>query len=169
MKRFLIVLALVGCAERPVIYENRIHADFRPLVAEFRLYYQGEWPKGMVIEYGEPTHGKYADCVGIGSMEIQKTITVKNDEWDVLKKEQRFGLISHEFGHCVLGIGSDHTSNQMSYMFPAMRTELFYTENKEALIAELLSNKVSQKPLTKRSSYELPNYNDGSFCNSGLY
>lgn len=139
MYRFLIVLALVGCAEASVRPENRIDDDFSPYVAEFRQYYSGAWPRGMIIEYGNPIKGEYADCTGIGGLDIQKTIIVKRAEWDLLKREQRFGLIAHELGHCVLGYGPDHTKNQMSYMFLAMRTEEFYRENKQALIDDLFS------------------------------
>jgi len=73
---FIISLILSGCAGSLITYTNNIGAEFQPYLANFRSYYDGPWPRGLVIKFSTETVGPWADCTPIGSQYLQKTIRI---------------------------------------------------------------------------------------------
>lgn len=130
----LILCLLCGCSESIEPIPAEISADFRPYVDEFRHYYIGEMPPYLYIVYGQPA-AAYAECASNDSFYTEKTIMIRQSMWLGMEHEQKIGTMFHELGHCVLGL--EHSSDPLSYMYPGLRTEQFYIDNKEILIEEM--------------------------------
>lgn len=135
MRYLVIVLLLCGCSESIDPAPAEIIDDFKPFVAEFRQYYIGPWPPYLSIKYGEPIT-PYAECDTNESFMGKKTILIRFSMWMGMEHEQKTATMFHELAHCVLN-RIDHSTDQMSYMFPDLRTEQFYKDNKQTLINEL--------------------------------
>lgn len=135
MKYLIIVLLLCGCSESIENPPGVITDDFKPFVAEFRQYYIGPWPPSLNIRYGEPIT-QYSHCDTNESFTGQKTILIRFSVWVGMEHEQKTATLFHELAHCVLN-RIDHSTDQLSYMFPDLRTEQFYIDNKHALVSEL--------------------------------
>lgn len=135
MKCLVIILLLCGCSESIQNPPGVITDDFKPFVAEFRQYYIGPWPPNLSIRYGEPIT-RYSHCDTNESFYSEKIILIRFSMWMGMEHEQKVATMFHELAHCVLN-RDEHSTNQLSYMFPDLRTEKFYNDNKQILIEEL--------------------------------
>lgn len=131
---FVLAFTLCGCQGDSVVFEPKIDAEFAPYIDDFRRYYVGIWPPNLSIIYVRDISAA-ADCLGGSDIYSKKVIRIKQTAWLVMQNEQKRASIFHELGHCVLN--RRHKTDGLSYMFPNIRTEQFYLENKDALINEL--------------------------------
>lgn len=129
---FILALLLSGCAA-PVF--TSIGAAFAPFVGDFEALY-GSPLKDVVVMYASPSSlGALSECETDSNG--QKIVRINEETWTPLCDLQKRALIFHELGHCILG--RDHTTSNLSYMYPDLQTCQFYLENQAQLDAELFS------------------------------
>lgn len=108
MIRLLIFFLLLGCV--PVSFKpkdafNSVDPRFQPYVHAWQLNYEGDWPPGLEVKFGQPfDHNKnVGDCQSLAynGKEYQYTIRIDENDWDKMRIHQREFTIFHELGHCV--------------------------------------------------------------------
>ena len=120
---FWIALSLFSCAEKEKKF--RMTPVFRPYDTEFihlanqngKLWHVDDLVMTFITKFENETEAGQCQSFDNGETPI---IVISRTTWNELKECQRFNLVFHELGHCLLNRG--HT-NDLSFMRPSLLSE----------------------------------------------
>lgn len=174
MKYLIVVLVCIGCTKFEVKQAvNNVAWEFQPFVHAWIINYDGDWPPGLKIQFGEPVQKDIHFSIGqckeerVDGKDFQDTVLVRKDQWEIDGIYQQEALIMHEMGHCLKGLDhinetvtitiTDGEGNEMDYECPvSWMTDTLQSNELYAICRDFLY--VEMFELEEVSDINYPNY-----------
>jgi len=153
---FILIFLNLSCElesqrSRPSYYSNGKFGEFEPYVRSFDSNYYRYTGKTLPLDNLEM---EFADSASSGSDRAvgecnyrTRKIKVIRKYWQSASSNERTIIIYHELGHCYLRRGhkSDKSGSMpLSIMYPTIKTNNFFQDNKQDYLEELFTGNTSQ-------------------------
>ena len=145
------VVFVTGCGKHPLEVRD---AELSPLVTNFEKEAAGHASspdyENLTVRFSSneadfkrDTYIADATCIRTSGLSARE-ILVNKAHWDQMSAPRRELLVTHELGHCALGLEhnseKDAAGNPVSIMYPEIFGAKYFLEHKEELLTRLFQH-----------------------------